>query len=86
MRPATKPVREPQASGELADVATLVCGDERDPDPLGTGPAGSPDAVHVRLAVVRRIEVDHVRDSGHIDAARGDIGGDEHVDRTRLEA
>jgi hypothetical protein len=53
---------------------------------LGARPTGSTDAVHIRLAVVRRIEVDHVRDSGDVDSPRGDVGGDEHVDGTRLEA
>jgi hypothetical protein len=27
-----------------------------------------------------------MRDSGHVDAACGDVGGDEHVDHARLEA
>jgi hypothetical protein len=35
---------------------------------------------------VGRVEVDDVRDAHDVDAACGDVGGDEHVDRTRLEA
>jgi hypothetical protein len=35
---------------------------------------------------VRRIEVDHVRDPGDVDAPCRNVGGDEHVDRARLEA
>jgi hypothetical protein len=79
-------VSEAQASRELADVVALVGGYERDPDALGARPASSPDAMHVRVGVVRRIEVDHVGDPTDIDSSRGDVGGDEHVDRARLEA
>ena len=75
-----------KAACELAHVVTLVGGDERDPDAAGAGAAGTADAVHVGVGGVRRIEVDHVRDSGHVDAPCGDIGGDEHVHDARLEA
>ena len=38
------------------------------------------------LAVLRRVEVDHVRDAVDVDAARGDVGRDERVDLAGLEA
>src|SRR5205814_2723699 len=71
---------------ELADVVTLIGGHKRDPDALGSSPAGASDAVHVGLAVMRRIEVDHVGDPGDVDSAGSDVGCDEYVDRARLES
>jgi hypothetical protein len=79
-------VREAKTSRELAHVVTLIGRDERDPDAAGSSAGRAADAVHVRVGVVRRIEVDHVRDPRHVDAARGDVGRDEHVDHARLEA
>lgn len=49
-----------EPAGELAYVVTLIGGHQRDSDALGSGAAGSSDAVHVGVAVMRRIEVDHV--------------------------
>jgi hypothetical protein len=53
-------VGQAQPAGEFANVVTLIGGHKRDPDALGSGAAGSSDAVHVGLAVMRRIEIDHV--------------------------
>ena len=53
--------------------------------PFAPGAAGAPDAVHVAVAVGGRVEVDDVRDALDVDAARGDVGRDERVDRARLE-
>jgi len=37
------------------------------------------DPVDVVLRRVRKIEVDDVRDAGHVDAARRDVRGDQHA-------
>ena len=49
------------------------------------GPAGAADAVHVGLLVLGNLVVDHVRDVVDVDAASGDVGGDQHVDLTGAE-
>jgi hypothetical protein len=79
-------VSQAQTAGELANLVPLVGGYESDPDALGAGASGAPDAMDVGVAVVGRIEVDHVRDPRDVDPPGGDIGGDENVDRARLEA
>ena len=78
---------EAEAVGHAGDLGALVTvADERDGDAGAAGAAGAADAVHVGLVVDRRIEVDHVRDAGHVDPAGRDVGGDEHVDLAGLEA
>ena len=69
-----------QLPGHLADLTALGGGHKRDPDALGAGAAGASDPVNICLAVGRWVEVDHVRDSAHVDSAGGDVGGDERVD------
>src|SRR5690606_8640100 len=39
------------------------------------------DAVHVAFGLVRQIEIDHVADAGHVDAARRDVGRDQNAHR-----
>ena len=41
---------------------------------------GAPDAVHVGLAVLRRVEVDDVRDVDEVEAACRDVGRNERLD------
>ena len=48
--------------------------------PLAPGAAGAADAVQVGLLVLGALVVDHVRDALDVDAARGDVGADQHVD------
>lgn len=43
------------------------------------GAAGAADAVDVRIDGRGHVEVDHMRYLGHVDAARGNVGGDEDV-------
>ena len=49
------------------------------------GAAGAADAVHVGLGVVRDVVVEHVRDALDVQAAGGDVGGDQDVDRAVLQ-
>src|SRR5829696_891028 len=61
-------------------------GDERDG---AAGLARAPraaDAVDVVLGRLGHVVVDDVRDRLHVDAARRDVGGDEHARRAVLEA
>src|SRR4051795_3328327 len=75
-----------QVGGDAAEVLRLLGAVERDADAAASRAAGAPDAVHVALAVGGRVEVDDVRDAVDVDAARGDVGRDERVDRAGLEA
>src|SRR4051794_14600474 len=76
---------EPELGAQARDVAGLVVDDERDAHAAGAGARRAADAVHVVLGLGRRVEVDDVRDPGDVDAARGDVGGDERVDAAGLE-
>src|SRR5471030_2698108 len=51
----------------------------------GAGAAGAADAVHIVLGVVRQVVVDDAGQVGDVEAARGDVGGDQHVDLALLE-
>src|SRR5258706_3270024 len=44
----------------------------------GAGAGGAADAVDVVRGVLRQVVIEHVADVGNMQAARGDIGGDEH--------
>ena len=51
----------------------------------GMRAAGASDAMDIILRVHREIVIHHMRDPIDIDAARGDIGRDQHAHRARLE-
>ena len=53
--------------------------------PVAPGAAGAADAVHVGLLVLGALVVDDVRDVVDVDAAGGDVGGDQHVDLAGAE-
>ena len=63
--------------GEAADVVLLLREHERDALARAAGAARAADAVHVALAVLRRVEVDDVADVVEVEPAGGDVGGDE---------
>ena len=46
-------------------------------NPRAPGAAGTADAVHIVFCLARRVEIDHVADASHIDAACSHIGGDQ---------
>ena len=60
--------------------------EERDRRALLASAPRAADAVRVGLDRVRHVVVDHQGDVGDVDAAPGDVGGDEHVELVRLEA
>jgi hypothetical protein len=75
------------AGGPLdrAQHAAFARGDEQDRLALAARAAGAADAVDVALGVVGDVEVEHVADALDIEAARGHVGGDQHVDAAVLE-
>ena len=50
---------------------------ERDRDAVGAGARGAADAVDVALRNVRQVVVDDMGDAVDVDAAGGDVGGDQ---------
>ena len=71
---------------DVAQVFPLLAVAERDRDPGRARPGGAADAVDVGFGDVRQIVVDDVRDAVDVDAARRDVGRDEHPAMPRLEA
>ena len=63
----------------------LARGDEEDRLAAAARAAGAADAVDVGLGVVRDVEVQHVADAVDVQAAGGDIGGDQDVQLAVLE-
>src|SRR5712664_3866237 len=61
---------------ELAAFAAVA---ERQRDARGAGARGAADAMDVALGVGRQLVVDDVRHAHHVDAARGEIGGDQYA-------
>ena len=54
--------------------------DQRDRDALGAGARGAADAVDIGLGHVRQVEIDDMADAVDVDAAGGDVGGDQGAD------
>ena len=76
-------------AGELLDVAEqggLLGGAEGRGPPARLGAGGAPDPVDVVLGDVGQVEVHHVADLGHVDAAGRDVGGHQHPVGPVLEA
>ncbi|CAG4908924.1 unnamed protein product [Acidocella sp. C78] len=70
---------------DIAQIGQFGRLDQRDRHPLGAGAGGAADAVDVGFRHVRQLEIHHMRDIVDIDAARGDIGRDEHTDAAGAE-
>ena len=62
---------------DVVDLKHLASGDERNRASTAAGAAGAADAMHVIFHVVRQIVIEHHLDVVDVDAARGDVGGDE---------
>jgi hypothetical protein len=63
----------------------VLASDEREDGAVGAGPARASGTVHVVLVGSRRVEVHDTADVVDVNAARGDVGGDEDADLARLE-
>ena len=59
---------------------------EQDGITRASGTARSSDPVDVSFGVVRDVVIDHMTDPFHVQSSRRDIGGDEYVECTGLEA
>ena len=60
-----------------AEIGLFIVGDEGEGVADGRGAAGAADAVDVIFGDVRAVEVDDVGDACDVDAAGGDVGGDQ---------
>ena len=58
---------------------------EADRVALGAQARGAADAVHVVLGIERQVVVVDVRDAVDVQAARGDVGGDQDLELAGLE-
>src|SRR6185437_5264419 len=63
-------VIEPEMRGQLRYVVVLLRREERDAYALASRAPGSSHPVHAGLAVARRVQVHHERDTFNVDAAR----------------
>ncbi len=70
---------------DVAQQLVLVDADQRHRLARRAGAAGTADAMHVVLGNVGQIVVHHMRQFVDVDAACGDVGGDQHVDLQLLE-
>ena len=74
---------EPLNADQIARFALITKGVS---EPFSPSPRSPTDAMDVHLGFVWEIVVEHVRDVFDIDAAAGDIGGDENKDFAVLES
>ena len=58
---------------------------EQQGSPRSPSTAGAADPVHVGLRVVRDVVVQHVRNTFHVEASSGDVGGHQNVDTAVFE-
>src|SRR5947209_17456135 len=70
---------------DVAQVAALLRAAERQRNAVGAGASSAADAVDILLRNVRQVEVHDVTDAGDVDAARRDVGRDEHRHSAGLE-
>src|SRR3989440_11314800 len=71
---------------DVAKVRAVFARDERHGLAAFPRAAGAADAVDVVFRDVRQVVVDDVRQRLDVEAARGDVGGDEHLQLAVLEA
>src|ERR1700722_20755261 len=70
---------------DVAQISDLLAGDERDRHAVSAGPRGAADAVDIGLRYVGQIEIHHMADAVDVDAAGGDVGGDQRADLAGAE-
>ena len=70
---------------DVAQQAVLIHANQRNRLALRTRAARTADTVHIVFRHVRQVEVDHVRQLVDVDAACGDVGGDQHAQRVGFE-
>ena len=65
---------------DVTQIGAFLVIAERDREALGAGARGAADAVDVAFRHIGQVVIDDMRDAVDIDAARGDIGGDQGLD------
>src|SRR5271165_508809 len=71
---------------QLEKVGALILYEERGGDSAPTSAAGAANAMNEVLRHFWQVVVDDVHDVLHMDAARGEVGGDQHAETAALEA
>ena len=69
-----------------AKLASLTVRDEGDGGSFAAGTTGSADAVDIGMHIVGQVEVDHVGDVVHVEAAGSDVGCNDKVEVSGAEA
>ena len=69
----------PDEAFDRGHVGRFLRGHQGEGVAFSLGAAGAADAVNVIFRVLRHVVVDHVAHARHVDAARGDVGGDHHL-------
>ena len=79
--------RDRRTGGALdgAQHADFARRDEQDGVAGTAGAAGAADTVHIGLGIVRNVVVDDVADARHVDAAGGNVGGNDDVQGAGLQ-
>ena len=75
----------PRQLFDAAQIGTFFLITEREGDAVIARTRGAPDAVDILLRDVGEVEIDDMAHPRHVNAARGDVGGDEQLDRARTE-
>jgi hypothetical protein len=75
-----------EAGGDGAHLVGLIAEHEADAVAAVAGAAGAADAMGVGVAVLGDVEVDDVGDVGDVDAAGGDVSGDQDRHLATIEA
>ncbi|VVE71164.1 hypothetical protein PPN31119_03838 [Pandoraea pnomenusa] len=70
---------------DLREQLMFVHADERHGFAIRPCATGAADTVHIVFRDFRQVEVHHVRQLVDVDPARGDVGGDQHLERAALE-
>src|SRR6185503_4016815 len=70
---------------DVAQISALLVVAERYGDAVAAGARGAADAVDVALGDVRQVVVDDVADAVDVDAACGNVGGDQGAQRAGAE-
>ena len=83
---STTGICEAEAPLDHADLVLLVPEHERDRHAALARPRGATRAVEVGLVVLGRVVVDDDVDVVDVDAAGGDVGGDEHLDLAAVKS
>ena len=75
-----------EPASDVTRLGLLVGEHERGRGAVASGPSGAAGAVHVVLVLLRRVEVDHVRDVVEVEPSCRDVGGNQRRHVSALEA